>query len=448
MNVDWIVNRKGTAALIAIFVVFLILLALIGPGIIFLFVMIGIIYGLVRVTAAVLSRPVSRIPLSIRWKILGAILLMGVLLIVVSVVNAAAMDYMHTELHEIQNVGGGGPLYVLAAVDRLENTQHGAFFSFLPLLSVLGGIAALAVGVAIAISVITPIRRMSEGMRRIAAGDFSQAVQVDNRDELGELAQRINDTAKELARLQDATVAAERARSLRERVAQVTLAQEEERRRISRELHDDLGPSLAAIVNRLRTCQKMMRSDPEQAERELEEVTQGLKGHIQGIRNLIHDLRPLAVDQLGLSGAIQQQIERFTRDTGIEVSPTISRKATVDPLAEVTVFRVLQECLSNVQKHSKAAHVEIALQRAEGGVELIVRDDGRGFTPAAIDSNRNGQGVGLAGMRERAELAGGRLTVSSSPGGGCAVSLFTPSDVRAASGAKEEDVGADTHPVG
>ena len=133
-------------------------------------------------------------------------------------------------------------------------------------------------------SVIDPVRRMEQAMGRIASGDFSQPVQVENADEIGELSSRINQTAEDLSRLQEATLAEERARGLRERIIQVTTAQEEERRRISRDLHDGLGPSLAAVGNRLRACQYMVRTDPQGAERELEEIAKGIKGHVQEVR--------------------------------------------------------------------------------------------------------------------------------------------------------------------
>jgi len=157
---------------------------------------------------------------------------------------------------------------------------------------------ALFLGFVLSWSFVRPVRGMGQAMRRIASGDFSQPVRVANRDELGDLATRINQTAEELAKLQEATLAEERARALQERITQVTLAQEEERRRISRELHDGLGPSLAAIGNRLSACQYMVGSDPERAKRELEEVNKTLRGHIQEVRELTHDLRPPALTNL------------------------------------------------------------------------------------------------------------------------------------------------------
>jgi signal transduction histidine kinase len=183
----------------------------------------------------------------------------------------------------------------------------------------------------------------------MAQGDFSQPVDVENRDELGDLARRINETAEQLALLEDATIAAERARSLKEQITHVTLAQEEERRRISRELHDGLGPSLAAAVNRLRVAQRLIGSDPAQAEKELAEITQGLKANIQDIRHLIHDLRPMALDQIGLEGAIKQQLDRFEKQSGVTLSVGIDPDITLDPLSEVTVFR-----LGKPGKRSKA----------------------------------------------------------------------------------------------
>ena len=396
--------------------------------------------------------------LSIRWKFETAIAIIAALFLIVTLIYSQGMDFMNQELHEIQQLGPpqrsevlgaaddhglglSGRSEVLRAINDLEDTHHGFVFSFLiPFMGVLGVLAAAVLGGAMAWLVIAPVSRMGQAMGKIASGDFSEPVQVENQDELGELAGRINQTSEELAKLQEATLAAERDRARWERVTQVTTAQEEERRRISRELHDDLGPSLAAIGNRLNACRYMVRTDPERVEGELEDVTKNLRGHIQEIRHLIYDLRPLALDQLGLKGAVRQQVERFGQETGIQASFTMSREVALDPLAEVTIFRVIQECLSNVQKHANASQVKVRLQSMDTGLELKVQDNGRGFDPDDVAPTTAGQGVGLFSMRERAELLRGSLSVQSSPGSGCQVILHVPS--------REVEVGAYSNSLG
>ena len=222
------------------------------------------------------------------------------------------------------------------------------------------------------------------------------------------------------------TLAEERERALRDRVTQVTLAQEEERRRISRELHDGLGPSLAAMGNRLRASKKILRSDPDRAEKELEEIAGAVKGYIQEIRELIYELRPLALDQLGLAGALDQYVERFAHETGIEAGFSASGDIEINPLADVTVLRVVQECLANVQTHAGADRVEVSLAAGANELEIRVEDDGRGFDTEMTGPDAIGRGVGLLSMRERAELLGGSLAIDSGPGKGCRVVLSVP----------------------
>ena len=377
-----------------------------------------------RFAVGPLARFVARRPYSIRWKVWTAIGATTALFVAVGINNILAMDYMHAQVHEIRDLARLQPFRAASALDELDRTQHGPLFSLTPLLMFIAALSALTLGTAIAWSVIEPVRRMGQAMRRIAAGDFSEPLAVRNRDEVGELAERINDAARDLARLQEATLAEERARALRERIAQVTLAQEEERRRISRELHDDLGPSLAAIGNRVRAARAVVRADPDRAERDLQAIADGLKGHIREIRKLIYDLRPLTLDQLGLTGAIRQHAARWSQETGIPVSLQMDGDAASNPLAEVTVFRVLQECLSNIGKHAAAASVEVRLERAPGVTRLIVADDGRGFDGTAPDMGA--RGLGLVSMRERAEIAGGSVSVESAPRGGCRVILEIP----------------------
>jgi signal transduction histidine kinase len=443
MNLATIMRHKFIAAILGGVALTGLLVALGGSdalGVIpFLIVAAGLLYGLFLFASGPLARLVARVPWSVRWKLLTVIGVTAALLVGVAIINIAAMNYMHDELHKIQTLEYTDPSAALAEINELENQQH-ELLGLTPMLGLLAMPIVLGLGVAVGWSVIRPVQRMGETMEAIAAGDFQQTMKVENRDELGGLATRINDTAKELGRLQETTLAAERARALRDRITRVTLAQEEERRRISRELHDGLGPSLAGAVNRLRACQQTLRGDPDRAERELDEVTLELKNNIQDIRHLIYDLRPQALDQLGVVGSIRQQVERLGEEGGVRTVAHIQDDLELDPLLEATVFRVVQECLSNVRRHSGATRVAVSLYDTEEGIELVVEDDGSGFDP---DGARNGaawEGVGLVSMRERADLVGGRLSVDSAPGAGCTVRLRVPS--------KEVPVGAHSSTAG
>jgi signal transduction histidine kinase len=426
-----------------------------GFGFVEVVVLLALTWLLLRFATRPLSRMVARLNFSIRQKFAVAIAVIAVISLVAGLISDGAMDNMHQGLHQVQLLMGSVPTSegypgaisyletppeVRNAIDSLEDSQHGLFFSLIPVLSVLGVLVGAALGAAIAWSVVTPVQRMGEAMRKIASGEFTQPVQIENRDELGELGSLINDTSKQLAKLQEATLAAERARGLRERIAQVTRAQEVERHRISRELHDGLGPSLAAIGNRLRACQYVVRTDPQQADRQLEEIAKSLKVHVQEVRALIYDLRPLALDQLGLVGALKQHMDRFSQESGVHAFLGGPGEMELNTSVELTIFRVVQECLSNVQKHANAKHVEIQIERANTELELRVSDDGRGFVPDAVAPGGIEKGVGLVSMRERAELLGGSLSVRSSPGNGCQVVLNIPS--------METAVGAHTSPAG
>lgn len=181
------------------------MLTLSGFGPMAVIVLLGLTYLLLRFATEPLSLFIARIGYSIRWKFEIAIAVIAALVLAVGLISFGAMDFMHQGLHDIQDLGQNQPLAILSAVDELEDTQHGPLFSLMPVLSVLGVIAAATLGAAMARSVIDPVRRMEEAMQRIASGDLSQRVQVENQDELGELAVQINHTAEELARRQEAT---------------------------------------------------------------------------------------------------------------------------------------------------------------------------------------------------------------------------------------------------
>ena len=337
MDQQIMIGRKQILSCLGVVVAWLTLLSSDFGPVTSLF-MLGVIYLVLRFATKPMSRVIARLEYSIRWKFELAIFAIAGLFLLISLIQIEAMNIMHNGLHDIQALSTSEASEVIQALNELEDTQHGAFYRLLPYLGVLGVLGAAAIGAAMAWSVIDPVRKMEQAMGRIASGDFSQPLDIESQDELGELANEINQTAEQLFKLQEATLAEERARALRERVIQVSTAQEEERRRISRDLHDGLGPSLAAVGNRMRACQRLVRTEPERAERELEEMATGLRAHVQEVRQLIHDLRPLALDQLGLAKAVEQQVSEFDQQTGIKTSFTISGEVALNPFAEVTIL--------------------------------------------------------------------------------------------------------------
>ena len=211
-------------------------------------------------------------------------------------------------------------------------------------------------------------------------------------------------------------VEAERSRSARLALR----AQEEERRRLARDLHDEVNQALTAILLRL---QAVSQDAPADVAEELAEVRRLVNQAMDELLRLARELRPTALDDHGLYPAIEGQVRRFSSQTGIDADlRTHGAPVDLDDDRQIAVFRVAQEALANVARHAGASSVEVDLTRlGEGGVELTVRDDGRGFAPEGASD-----GLGLNGMVERARLVGGELDIDSRPGAGTAVSLRVP----------------------
>ncbi len=210
---------------------------------------------------------------------------------------------------------------------------------------------------------------------------------------------------------------------LRRSRERLVVAQEEERRRIQRDLHDGLGPALASMRLRLEACLDMAEGTPAPLLGHLVRLYE-LVGQASGdIRRLVYDLRPPVLDQLGLVPALRQHCERFGRETGIEVRFETEPGLTFPAAVEVAIFRVVQEALVNVQKHARASGVDVRLGRCGEWLELIVRDDGAGF---AADGKAARPGTGMDSMRERAEVLGGTVHITSHAGGGTEIVMRIP----------------------
>jgi signal transduction histidine kinase len=216
----------------------------------------------------------------------------------------------------------------------------------------------------------------------------------------------------------------ERMAMLRQQLAQVTATQEEERRRIARELHDGVGPTLASLNLRLRTARKRLERDGHPVADEIEELADLVQASIQDIRRLIYDLRPTALDELGLMPALREYMARYQEEQSLEVALSLPEgDGRLPAPLETALFRVVQEALANVAKHARARRVEIGLTSDGEGVTLRIADDGRGFDPKAPRSNTH---LGLWSIRERVEQLGGQFEVESSPGRGTTLRIVIP----------------------
>lgn len=200
-------------------------------------------------------------------------------------------------------------------------------------------------------------------------------------------------------------------------------AQEAERTRLAAELHDELGQQLAAVRFLVSTAQ---RGQPEQVSAALPEIHALVGAASQSVRDLVSTLRPLLLEQIGLTAACASLVRSMGNHAGI--GHDYATAGELDGLpreVSVTVYRVLQEALTNVTRHAQASAVEVELSREGGAVELVVRDDGVGLG-GAQRPRTDGGGMGLIGMRERAQAAGGVLSLRQPTGGGTELVLRVP----------------------
>jgi signal transduction histidine kinase len=199
-------------------------------------------------------------------------------------------------------------------------------------------------------------------------------------------------------------------------------AREEERRRLRRDLHDGLGPTLAALGLKLETARNRLRPDP-QADALLADLAERTQAAVADIRRLVYALRPQALDELGLVGALRQVASGApalrSGGRGVELEAP-DRLPPLPAAVEVATYRIAQEALTNVVRHSYAQTCTIRLQLAGGGLRLSIDDDGTG-----LPADRR-VGVGLTSMRERAEELGGTFGIEPRPGGGTCVQVLLP----------------------
>ncbi|MCX7682413.1 MAG: GAF domain-containing sensor histidine kinase [Anaerolineae bacterium] len=216
--------------------------------------------------------------------------------------------------------------------------------------------------------------------------------------------------------------------SLRYYIQRITQAQEEERKRIARELHDETIQMLIVISRRLELLATLPEPLPEAALRHLEALQRVVSETLSGIRRFVQDLRPPALDHLGLVATLEGLAADLRERDGIETSLIVKGDAQrLTPETELMLFRVIQEALSNVRRHARASHVTLELEFQPDRLRAIVEDDGRGFNaPEKISDLVSSDRLGLVGMYERVRAIGGTLAIHSEVGRGTSVIIEVP----------------------
>ncbi|MGH2593619.1 MAG: sensor histidine kinase [Anaerolineae bacterium] len=229
-------------------------------------------------------------------------------------------------------------------------------------------------------------------------------------------------TLAEQQRKQTDALSAANAKLREQAAAMEQLAVARERNRLARDLHDTLAHSLAGLVVQLEAIDTLTREGavPDQARSEIKKARRAAQAGLEDARRAIRDLRVNPVEDLGLTRTLEQAANDFGERTGVSVGLRMSEpKAAIANDIAAAIWRIAQEALNNVERHAGARRVEMTLAQANGCLVLSVADDGRGFDQAQIDEER----FGLMGMRERAELIGGNLTIESQAGRGTSVRL-------------------------
>ncbi len=234
---------------------------------------------------------------------------------------------------------------------------------------------------------------------------------LSRRDEqlLGDLVRQAA-TAARTSRLAD---------ELQESRERLVVAREEERRRIRRDLHDGLGPSLSGVVFQLESARLLAATDPTAAAQQIGATSTQVQDIVADVRRLVHDLRPPALDDRGLVGALRQQAERLT-DDHLRVQVVAPDVGNLPAAVEVAAYRIVGEALTNVRRHAAASSAAVDLALVDGQLVVEVADDGVGI-PADAEA-----GVGLVSLRERAAELGGRCEITCPPGGGTRVKAWLP----------------------
>lgn len=314
-------------------------------------------------------------------------------------------------------------------------------------ISLISIITAILLGVGLSRGIVKPIKSLIQATQKIGRGNLSEPIAISSRDEIGTLARSFDamrvKLSESLESIQRHNIELEnrvmertkQIRQSRQKIEQLLRklisSQEDERKRIARELHDDILQDISAFLIKL----DILKMYPEKiTDEKIDEMRHIVLKTIDGIHVVIQNLRPSILDDLGLGPSIKWLLNKNLSEKGIDYYLTIDTDPgqRFEPKVEIELFRIIQESIINIARHSGAENVFVVLKKQDDSVSVDIEDDGEGFDVNSIIryATDGGRGLGLLGMKERTSLLDGRLKICSSPGSGTRVSLKIPLTTR------------------
>lgn len=210
-------------------------------------------------------------------------------------------------------------------------------------------------------------------------------------------------------------------------IEMIVNAQEAERQRLSRQMHDGPAQALSNFILQTEIAMRLLDVDPAQAKDELGNLKTSAMGTFQRVRSFIFELRPMMLDDLGLVPTLRKYADAFKEQAGLDVSVTVTgTERRLEPYLEVMIFRAVQELLGNASRHSQATLIKVQIDLGNDTIRVSVEDNGKGFSPEILKESSN---LGLKLIRERAEMLGGSFEVDSAAGSGTRIAFSVPAKV-------------------
>jgi signal transduction histidine kinase len=314
-----------------------------------------------------------------------------------------------------------GSVRVGLSAHRLRK-RNNFFVQSLILNTFLVAIAAIIGSAYLTWLITRPVNGLIEATRRVRQGDYSVEFPASTRDEVGWLIEAFNDMVRQLRQAERERLEKEQMRS--DFLQRIIVTQENERKRIARELHDQTGQALASLMVALKILENAENYN--EAKKGLASLKTAINKEIEAIHSLALELRPSVLDDLGLIPALDLYLDDFKVKHAIAISfVTIGfEERRPDPCIETCIYRIIQESLTNVIRHAKASSISIILEWGKGKIRGIIEDDGIGFDAETIRTNP--ARLGLYGMEERALLLGGNFRIESEPEQGTMIIFEIP----------------------